>query len=95
LLDLLKNERNYDLVHITAVWNFPVLAGSIASLLYKKPFIISPRGTLYPETFNLKSKIKKVLYYHLVAKRCIYRASLLHFTSCYEKQNTNDNYWII
>jgi len=85
-LDLLMNERNYDLVHITAVWNFPVLAGSIVSLMYKKPFIISPRGTLYPETFNLKSKIKKVLYYNLLAKHYIYKASLLHFTSCDEKQ---------
>ena len=38
---------DYDLVHITAVWNFPVLAGSLISVIKKKPYIISPRGTIY------------------------------------------------
>ena len=80
-LEALKIVKNYDIVHITAVWNFPVLAGSMVSYICKKPYIISPRGSIYEKTVNIKSKNKKQLYYNLVAKHYLKRANAIHFTS--------------
>lgn len=77
---------DYDLVHITAVWNFPVLAGALISLTKKKPYIISPRGTLYKETIELKSTSFKKLYFNLFAKHYLNKASAIHFTTEDEKE---------
>lgn len=70
-----------DVVHITAVWNFPVLAAGLACLWHRKPFVLSPRGTLYAETIAHRSAFIKKLYYRLVAGIPVRRASLLHFTT--------------
>jgi len=77
---------DYDLVHITAVWNFPVLAGALISLIKKKPYIISPRGTIYKETIKLKSTSIKKIYFNLFAKQYINKASAIHFTTKDEQE---------
>lgn len=77
---------DYDLVHITAVWNFPVLAGALISLIKKKPYIISPRGTIYKETIELKSTSIKKIYFNLFAKQYINKASAIHFTTKDEQE---------
>jgi len=86
-IELTKRVSKYDLVHITAVWNFPVLVASLSCLIKNKPFIISPRGTINYEAINLRSKYLKRLYYNMLAKHYIKRASALHFTSQDEKDN--------
>jgi glycosyltransferase involved in cell wall biosynthesis len=77
---------DYDLVHITAVWNFPVLAGALISLIKKKPYIISPRGTIYKETIELKSTSFKKLYFNIFAKHYLNKSSAIHFTTEDEKE---------
>jgi glycosyltransferase involved in cell wall biosynthesis len=77
---------DYDLVHITAVWNFPVLAGALISIIKKKPYIISPRGTIYKETIELKSTSIKKIYFNLFAKQYINKASAIHFTTKDEQE---------
>jgi len=76
----------YDIIHITAVWNFPVLAGSIVSILKKKPFIISPRGTIYDEAINMRSKYKKKIFLTLIGKYYLKASNAIHYTS----QNEQD-----
>ena len=83
----LSSVEKYDLVHITAVWNFPVLAGSLASLINKKPYVLSPRGALYDEAISLKSRNLKMIYFHLAAQHCLKKASAVHFTTEHEKDN--------
>ncbi|BBM83288.1 glycosyltransferase [Candidatus Uabimicrobium amorphum] len=83
---LLRVVKNYDIVHITAVWNFPVVAACIACCIHKIPFIISPRGTIYPKTLLTKSRYLKKLYYYLVARRCLNSSAALHFTTTDEQQ---------
>ena len=88
---LLKTLKNFDLVHITGVWNFPVFVGGVLSRLYKKPYIISPRGSLYPETFKGRSKFKyfkKLINYHLVLKKTIKSVWAFHFTTLDEAEKT-------
>jgi glycosyltransferase involved in cell wall biosynthesis len=81
LLYVFKQVRHYDVIHITAVWNFPVLATAFACLWHRKPYILSPRGTIYPETIAHRSGRLKKLYYNLIAGISVKRANLLHFTT--------------
>lgn len=82
---LLFKVRNYDLVHITAVWNFPVWAASFACRLFKIPYIISPRGTIYPETIQMGSSKFKKIYLKYIAFSFLKNASAIHYTADDEK----------
>ena len=81
-----KNIKNFDLIHITGVWNFPVLVAAFLARFYKKPYIISPRGSLMKEPLEKKSSFKKKNYLLLIAKRDLKYASALHFTVEVEKE---------
>jgi glycosyltransferase involved in cell wall biosynthesis len=77
---------DYDLVHITAVWNFPVLAGTLISLIKRKPYLISPRGSIYKETIEIKSTLFKKIYFYFLARHYRNNASAIHFTTKDEKE---------
>ncbi len=89
-LSLLKGVKNYKLIHISYVWNFPVLAGGIAASLFEVPYLISPRGTLCKEAIEIKSKQIKKLYFSLISKHYVNSANGIHFTSEDEKRNVVD-----
>jgi glycosyltransferase involved in cell wall biosynthesis len=81
LFKVFREVKKFDLVHITAVWNFPVLAAGLACLWHNKPFILSPRGTLYAETIAHRSSFIKKIYYSLIAGIPVKKATMLHFTT--------------
>ncbi len=81
LIKVFKEVKKFEVVHITAVWNFPVLAAGLACLWHNIPFILSPRGTLYAETIAHRSSFIKKIYYSLVAGIPVKKASMLHFTT--------------
>jgi len=87
LWEIYKIINKFDIVHISPVWNFPTIVGSIMSYIYKIPYIISPRGTLNKESFDIKNKFLKMLYYKIIAQRIIKESTALHFTSNDEMQN--------
>lgn len=87
---LKKNINKFDIIHITAVWNYPSYITSFYCIKYKMPYIISPRGSLYPLTFNKKSW-KKFPYYQIAAKKMIQMANAIHYTVEDEKRQTNEN----
>jgi glycosyltransferase involved in cell wall biosynthesis len=86
---LRRHVKEYDLVHITAVWNFPVWAAAFACRQAGVPYILSPRGTIYPETVALKSTFLKQLYYRLIARKCLQGASAIHYTAADEQNKVN------
>jgi glycosyltransferase involved in cell wall biosynthesis len=86
--EIWKIVGDYDLVHITAVWNFPVLAGALISIIKKKPYIISPRGVLHQEALTSKSGLVKKLYFNLFAKHYLQKAAAIHYTSQIEKEKS-------
>jgi glycosyltransferase involved in cell wall biosynthesis len=86
MLYIFKNVKKYDLVHITAVWNFPVLVAALACIWNRKPYILSPRGTIYPETIAHRSGIIKKIYYFIIGGIAVKKANLLHFTTQDEAQ---------
>lgn len=80
--------QDYDVVHITGLWNFPSTAAAWISRSKHRHYILSPRGMLYPEAIHLKSAWKKKLYYALIARHDLHRATLLHFTTAHEAEQS-------
>ncbi|PJJ74687.1 glycosyltransferase involved in cell wall biosynthesis [Thermoflavifilum aggregans] len=79
----------YDLIHITGVWNFTTWAAAFWACRYQKKYLISPRGVLYPEAFRLRSYLIKKMYYHLFTRRYMHHADLLHYTTHDEQEHSN------
>ena len=77
--------KNYDLVHISAVWNFPVLAASVVAKSKNKPYIISPKGVFHQQALHFSSYGFKKVYYQLFANRYLRGASAINYTSAIEK----------
>jgi len=80
-----KNIKNFDLVHITGVWNFPISTAAFWARFYKKPYIISPRGSLMKEPLAKKRSFLKRIYLFLITKRDLENTAAIHFTAESEK----------
>lgn len=83
---LAKNLKRFDLVILQAVWNFPIWISYLMCLYYRKPYIIIPHGSLYPETVGLKSTTKKQLFLWLYVKNMLKRARYVLFSTLDEKE---------
>ena len=75
-----KNIRAFDLIYIVAIWNYPVSLAAYYSRRNKKPYIISPRGLLYPYA-RRKKFWRKWVYYNFITKKDLRGASAMHYTS--------------
>ena len=78
--DLRRNLNNFDLVYLPAVWNYPTTIAAYYCRKYRKPYIIAPKGVLYP-CAKSKNAWKKWSYYKLFAERDIKNATAIHYTS--------------
>lgn len=89
LIDSLRKRLNqFDVVHISEVWSFSAAFASYYSIKFKKPYIVTPRGSLYPYTF--KKKIwKKLPYYHFVTKKILKNASFIQYVTEDEKAQSH------
>ena len=85
---LKKNLPLFDAAYIVSVWNYPSMMAAYYCRKYRKPYVLSPRGLLYPETFNKKSW-KKWPYYYLAAKRALQEAAAIHYTTEDEAEKTH------
>jgi glycosyltransferase involved in cell wall biosynthesis len=77
---LRRTLKAFDLIHINAVWNYPTAVAAYFCRHNKKPYIISPRGVLYPYTAG-KNIWKKLPYYYLITKRDLKCAAAIHYTT--------------
>jgi len=75
---LKKKLKAFDLIYIVSVWNYPTVATAHYCKHYRKPYIISPQGALYPYTAR-KKFWKKVPYYHIAVKRALQGATAVHY----------------
>ncbi len=74
------NLRLFDVIYIVAIWNYPIAIAAHYCRRYKKPYIISPRGLLYPYATGRKAW-KKWPYYQLITKRDLEGAAAIHYTT--------------
>ena len=73
---LLKNIKNYDLVHINTVFSYPVIPTFIACKLNNIPYLRAPRGMLEPWALSYKAWKKKI-YYFLIEKPMLQQANTI------------------
>jgi len=78
--------RNYDVVHIHAVFLWPGIAAARAARREGVPYVISPRGMLVPELIRQKSRMVKTLWLQLFERRGFAHAAAMHFTSALESE---------
>lgn len=77
---LSKKTKNFDLVHITSVFLSASMLGAYYAKKFKKPYIISPHGSLMVEPLKSKS-FKKKLYLFMIERRNLSAASAIHFAT--------------
>lgn len=82
---LAKNIKDFDLIHITSVFLAASTLGAYYAKKFKKPYIISPRGSLMKKPLARKSSLKKKIYLNLIEKRNL-KDAIIHFTTEIEKE---------
>jgi len=82
---LKKNVSRFDLIHITSVFLFQSFIGAHYAKKFKKPYIISPRGSLMFEPLK-KSALKKKMYLWAIEKNNLASAAAIHFTAQEEEK---------
>jgi len=70
----------FDLIHVTAIWQRTGPAACQAARAAGVPYVISPRGALGPYSWR-RGRLKKTVYYWLKERAGLRRASGFHYTS--------------
>ena len=83
--DFLQRNLQYDIYHIQGVWLYPSLITARIARRFKKPYIITPRGMLYPQDLA-KGKLKKSMFLKLFLMNDLQKATCLHAT-CVDEMN--------
>lgn len=83
-----KKIFSFDLLHIQGLWGASTFYSARYARKYHKPYIISPRGTLYPQALALH-KWKKKLAMFAMMNESLQLAACIHAT-CIEER---DYYW--
>lgn len=80
----------FDLVYVASNWGHPFLPACRASLHAGIPYVVSPRASFKRNTW--KGKFLKKMGYHLLFERALLqKASLIHYTTALE---SNDSRWL-
>jgi glycosyltransferase involved in cell wall biosynthesis len=78
---LLRNAHRYDLIHVHGLFNFAPGAAALAAGIAKRPYVLTPHGTLNAWGLKHRRPLLKRFSMGLFESRIISGASLLHFTS--------------
>jgi glycosyltransferase involved in cell wall biosynthesis len=82
---LFKNIKNYDLVHTISVFSYMTTIAHWACQIHNIPYVMNPQGMLEPWALSYKSH-KKRLYYYLIEKPALDRASAIQMLSLAEAE---------
>jgi glycosyltransferase involved in cell wall biosynthesis len=85
---LAGNIRNFDVVHVHAVFSFASVAAALIAYWKKVPYIVRPLGVLNRWGMRKRRPMAKRISYALVESRLLRRASTLHFTSSNEAEQS-------
>lgn len=75
-----KNVKNFDVVHIHAIFSHPSLAAAGACRRNGVPYIVRPLGSLDPWSMSQRSWLKSVMW-HASVKRMLREAAAIHYTT--------------
>ncbi|KAA6351947.1 GDP-mannose-dependent alpha-(1-6)-phosphatidylinositol dimannoside mannosyltransferase [termite gut metagenome] len=77
--------HSYDIYHAQGVWLYPTYIAAKIARKQDKPYLITPRGMLYPQALAV-SKLKKQLFLKLFLLNDLSKASAVHATCLEEMQ---------
>ncbi len=84
-----KNVKDFDLVHVHAVFNHASVAAARACRQSRVPYVVRPLGTLDP--WSMKQKpVRKHLFWFLFARRLLTASAAVHYTAAAEKTATEE-----
>lgn len=87
---LRSSVREFDLVHIHAVFNHASVAAAKACRKARVPYVVRPLGTLDPWSMKQKAGRKKI-FWSLVGKRMLGGSAAVHYTAVGEKTATEES----
>lgn len=76
----------YDLYHAQGIWQYPSYVTAQIARKQHKPYIITPRGMLYPQALAV-SKLKKQVFLKLFLMNDLQKAAAVHATCTEEMQH--------
>jgi glycosyltransferase involved in cell wall biosynthesis len=71
----------FDIVHLHAVFLWPMWAAAVACRKTGVPYLISPRGMMVKELIRLKSRVAKTAWINLIERSNLERAAAIHVTA--------------
>lgn len=78
--------HEFDIIHVTAVFTAASVLARYYARKHKKPYFISPLGSLMREPLLMKKQFLKKLYIALIERRNLQDAAAIHFTVEAEKE---------
>src|SRR5438094_4223241 len=82
---LAQNVKNYDLIHIHALFSYAAIPAAFWANYYQIPYVIRPLGVLNVLGMTKRRPWLKKMSYQLIEKRIIRGASVIHYTSEQER----------
>src|SRR5437016_4448252 len=75
---LRRNVKNYDLVHIHALFSYAAIPAAFWASYYQIPYIVRPLGVLNVLGMHKRRPWLKKISYHLIEKRIIRGSAVIH-----------------
>jgi glycosyltransferase involved in cell wall biosynthesis len=83
----------FDVVHLHAVYLWPIWAGARAARACGVPYVMSPRGMLVPELIRRKNRWVKTAWLALIERANLEGAAAIHATSSVEADRLSGFGW--
>ncbi|MEM5831157.1 MAG: glycosyltransferase [Candidatus Aenigmatarchaeota archaeon] len=76
---LKETVKDFDIVHVSAIWQWIQVNVYKACKKQNKPYIVTPHSSLMNYAFKFGPKLNKKIYWKLFGKKTIKKASAIHF----------------
>jgi glycosyltransferase involved in cell wall biosynthesis len=76
-----KHVRDYDIVHVHALFSFPSMVAAVIARREGIPYVLRPLGTLSNWSFEVRRPRLKWISFRIIEKKVIAGAAAMHFTS--------------